>query len=174
MRVLNRTTVLTGLALLAACNRSDEPADDVASAPEPVLTTAPTPTRAPDGTAYEAGSWQVKEDAGGAMALYGEAQTEAHLTIACDRATNTLTLALASDASAPEAWRIDAGREAARLDMVPRDGQLPELEARLSPSAPVVRAMTMPGQSIVLTDPAGQKSQFPTHSGISRVLDACS
>ena len=63
MTLRHLLTLSLASALLAACNNSDdaEMADDTPQ-PEPVLTQAPQPTAAPDGTALVAGSWTVNEN----------------------------------------------------------------------------------------------------------------
>ena len=159
-------------ASLAACNDSE----DVVAGPEgaqpaPVLTPAPTPTAAPDGTALVAGAWNISEDAEGARAVYGEGEGAPPLTLACDRMSGALTMTLASAAQAPEAWRLDAGGEAARIDLNPVEGGL---SAAIEPGLAIFHAFSTPGQAVVLTSPSGERIQFPTHPGISRVVEACS
>ena len=159
-------------ALVAACNNSDdaEMADDTAQ-PEPVLTQAPQPTAAPDGTALVAGSWSVNENPEGGLASFGEAGGAPSLAINCERISGTMTMTVASTSQTPEAWRLDAGGEAARVDMAPVDGGL---AAEIDPGLAIFHAFSTPGNVVVLTNPTGERMQFPTHPGISRVLDACS
>ncbi len=157
---------------LAACGSSEdaETPEEVA-APAPVLTTAPTPTAAPDGTALVPGSWTVNQSAEGGFASYGEEGTEPALRIDCDRATGAVTLSLGRAASGDEAWRIDAGGEAARIDMTPVAGGL---TAQIEGSLAIFHAMSNAGEVVVLTSPTGERMQYPTHPGISQVLYACS
>ncbi|WAT17914.1 hypothetical protein OZN62_13510 [Aurantiacibacter sp. MUD11] len=172
-----RHVMSLGLAALAlaACNSSEEveETEEVAQ-PEPVLTPAPQATTAPDGTALVPGSWIVNENAQGAMAMFGEANTEPSLTIDCEAATGTVTMTLSIDASGPEAWRLDAGGEAARIDMAPVEGPLPLLGAEIEPSLAIFHAFSNPDEVVTLTAPTGERWQYPTHPGISRVLYACS
>ena len=163
---------------LAACDSPPEQPDNApqqatVAAPEPVLTPGPTATAAADGTALEPGEWTVTEDASGARAMFGVEETDATLAIACDSGRQ-LTFALQTDAEA-ESWRLDAGGEAARIDMT-SDGNevLPYLEAQLDPGLGIVYALGDPGQVFTLTSPAGERIQFPTHPGIRRVVSACS
>lgn len=167
-----RPVLALGLAgvLLSACNSEESvPEEDVAG-PEPVLTQAPQPTAAPDGTALVAGSWNVTENPQGASAVFGEGDAPA-LSIECDAMTGTVTLDVASSSQTPEAWRIDAGGEAARLDMAPVEGGL---SAEIEPGLAIFHAFSNGGETVAITSPAGERMQFPTHAGISRVLDACS
>ena len=82
-----------------------------------------------------------------------------------------MTMTVASSSQTPEAWRLDAGGEAARVDMAPVDGGL---SAEIDPGLAIFHAFSTPGEVVVLTNPTGERMQFPTHPGISRVLDACS
>ena len=165
------------LVLLTACDSAPEQPDNgpqqaMVDAPEPVLTNAPTATAAADGSPLVPGAWSVTEDAEGARALFGREETDATLSLECDT-SRQLTLALESGAEA-ETWRLDAGGEAARIDMV-SDGSevLPYLEAQLDPGLAIVAAMGETGQVFTLTAPDGQRLQFPTNPGIRRVIAAC-
>ncbi len=167
-------TILAVVAL-AACNASEEAGEEqAASAPEPVLTPAPTATAAPDGTALVDGTWNIGEDASGVRALYGPPNTEATLALTCDRGSHAMVITLASTAAAPEAWRLDAGGEAARIDMAPTGGELPQVSAQLDQGLAIIHALAEQGRVFRLTSPAGQPFQFPTHPGIRRVIDTCS
>ena len=156
--------------LVAACNNSDD-AEETAAAPEPVLTPAPQPTAAPDGSALVAGRWNVNETAQGGSAVFGEEGAAPALSINCEAISGTVTLDLASSSQTPEAWRLDAGGEAARVDMAPVEGGL---SAEIDPGLAIFHAFSTPDQVVALTSPTGERMQFPTHPGISRVLDACS
>lgn len=172
-----RHVMSLGLAAvaLAACNSREDvkEAEEVAQ-PEPVLTSAPQATAAPDGTALMPGSWTVNENAQGGVAMFGEANTEPSLSIDCQAASGTVTLALSIEASEPQAWRLDAGGEAARIDMAPVQGPMPVLAAEIEPSLAIFHAFGNAGEVVTLTAPSGERMQFPTHPGISRVLYACS
>ena len=159
-------------ALLGACNSgAEETTVDEVAAPAPELTTAPTPTAAPDGTALVPGSWTVAEDARGARASYAADGADPSLTIACDTASSAVTLSLVTVSDAPASYVVEAGGEAARLDMVPADGKV---SAEIEPSLPIFAAFSAPTTAIALTPPEGEKMQFPTHAGLRRVMDACS
>ena len=168
------TLALAG-ALVTACNSSEdaEMAEDAAQ-PKPVLTQAPQPTTAPDGTALMTGGWRVNENAQGGTAMFGGEATEPDLTIDCEASTGTVTLRMARTADGPEAWRIDAGGEAARIDMTPKGGELPQITAEIDGGLAIFHAFSATGGIVSLTSPEGETMQFPTHPGISRVLDACS
>ncbi|WP_338244019.1 hypothetical protein [Aurantiacibacter hainanensis] len=173
MKLRHVLTLSLATVLVAACNNSDDAdgADEVAAAPEPVLTQAPQPTAAPDGTALVAGRWNVNESAQGGSATFGEDGAAPALSINCDTLSGAVTLDIASASQTPETWRLDAGGEAARIDMAPVEGGL---SAEIEPALAIFHAFSTPDQVAVLTSPTGERMQFPTHPGVSRVLDACS
>ncbi|GAA5052220.1 hypothetical protein GCM10023208_12860 [Erythrobacter westpacificensis] len=172
MKLAHVLTLPLATLALAACNNSDDaaPAEEVA-APEPELTPAPVATAAEDGTALMAGTWNVRETPEGGSAVFGEEGAAPALSFNCDAMSGTVTLDVASSSQTPEAWRVDAGGEAARLDMAPVEGGL---SAEIEPGLAIFHAFSTTGQVVSLTNATGEKMQFPTHPGISRVLDACS
>ena len=170
-----RSVIALGLAagLLAACNSSEDVADESAlvEAPEPVLTQAPVMTEAPDGTAVAIGTWDVNEAASGAQAVFRDDGGTELLAIRCDVLSGAVTMNIASEDLMPTSWRLDAGGEAARIDLIPAGGGL---AAEIEGSLAIFHAFAAPGQVVALTSPSGLKTQYPTHAGIGRVLDACS
>lgn len=173
-----RAILTAGFAaiLLTACNSSDDEtaADDAATQPEPVLTPAPTATAAADGTALVPGSWDVGEDASGVRAVFADAGMQPSLTMTCARGTGSVIITLASSAAGPEAWRLDAGGEAARIDFAPSGGDAQEIAAQVDQGLAIIHALGTPGAAFKLTSPDGQPFQFPAHPGIRRVIDSCS
>lgn len=181
MRPIVETKLLFALAAcatLAACNSgtdepSTEPQQAVAAQPTPVLTTAPTPTAAPDGTALVAGTWTVTEDALAAKAYFAEEGLSPSLELSCPRGAVAVTMFVASAATEPQSWRLDAGGEAARIDMAPTTQPAPGLAASVDQSLGIITALAATGQTFMLTSPGGQRLQFPTHPGVIRIIDAC-
>lgn len=173
MKLRDALTLSLAAALVAACNNSDDAdgAEEAAAAPEPVLTQAPQPTAAPDGSALVAGRWNIGESAQGGTASFGEDGAAPALSIDCEAISGTVRLEIASSSQTPESWRLDAGGEAARVDMTPVEGGL---SAEIDPGLAIFHAFSTPDQVVSLTSPTGERMQFPTHPGISRVLDACS
>ncbi len=160
-------------ALLAACDSAADGPGGEAAAPTPALTTAPTPTAAPDGTALVPGSWTVGEDQSGARATYGVAGAAPALTLACDLATKRVQLTLAGAGDGPQAFVLEAGGQAARLDMVPAADGAGAMTAAIEPGLPIFAAFWQADTAIALTSPTGVKQQFSTHPGIDRVIAAC-
>lgn len=164
-------------AALAACDSAAEEPDLVAEAevaqPEPVLTSAATPTAAADGTALVPGAWAVTEDANGPVAAYAEEGLSPFLQLSCPRGDFAVTMFVATDATEPQSWRLDAGGEAARIDLAPTTQPGIGLSAAVDQGLGIINALSAEGQSFVLTSPDGQRWQYPTHPGILRVIDAC-
>ncbi|RJY08072.1 hypothetical protein D6201_00700 [Aurantiacibacter aquimixticola] len=163
------------MALAACGSESEEPEPQraVVEAPQPVMTSAPTPIAAADGTPIEPGQWFVTEDAEGARALFGAPRSDGKMILSCAYGASQVRFALESDASEPQSWRLDAGGEAARIDLEPSDGELPQLEAYVDQGLAIINALGASGQTFALTSPDGQRRQFPTHPGIRRVIAAC-
>ncbi len=173
MNLRHLTLLACTAALLAACNSAEDTAQEPAAPPAPTLTTAAVPTAAPDGTALVPGAWTVAEDAAGATAVFGEVGAAPALTLACNLQTRAVTLTRAGVGTGPAAFVLEAGGQAARLDMVPSaDGA--GMTAAIEPALPIFAAFSDPATAIALTSPAGEKLQYPANAGIRRVLDACS
>ncbi|MDE1467948.1 hypothetical protein [Aurantiacibacter sp. D1-12] len=176
MRIPSVIAIVCGSAAIAACNSEPEMGDAeqaTVEAPQPVMTPAAVASAAPDGTALVAGEWTVNEDATGVRAQYAVEGMQPSLIVTCDPAYNSVSISMASSAGAAEAWRLDAGGEAARIDMLPSGGVLPELTAQVDHGLAIIRALGDQGQVFMLTSPQRQSFQFPTHPGIRRVLDRC-
>ena len=178
MKIRPLFLLTTAVMALAACNSSEEAAPaplEAVAAPEPVLTPAAIATAAPDGTALVQGAWSITEDAAGAVARFGIPETDSQLIISCAPATRAVTLALQSGTLQPQAWRLDAGGEAARIDMASEAASVPPyLVAQVDQTLAIIVALGEQGQVFTLTSPTGDRNQFPTHPGIRRVIDSCS
>ena len=171
-----RLAMLLCAGALAAC--SSEPEVGEASgagveAPQPALTPGTVASAAPDGSALVEGEWNINEDALGVRAQYAVAGMQPSISLTCDPAFGAVTLSIASSVATPEAWRLDAGAEAARIDMLPSGGALPELTAQVDGGLAIIHSLADQGQVFSLTSPQRQVFQFPTHPGIRRVLDRC-
>lgn len=175
---MRRLSLVTTIAiLLAGCNSAEETAQPVTeevAQPVPVLTPAAAPTAAPDGTALEPGEWAVTEDEFRARAAFGTPGGQPLLSLECFPAEKALRMFLYTGATAPEAWRLDAGGEAARIDFTPTAEQTPEIAAAINQSLAIILAMGNEGEVFTLTSPQGQRRQFPTNPGIRRVIASCS
>ncbi|TIX50473.1 hypothetical protein [Alteraurantiacibacter aquimixticola] len=161
-------------ALLSACSSADEPAEEAApETPAPVLTNSPTPIAAPDGSPLAPGSWSINESASGASATFGQADTDPLVNITCNRESNGLTLSINTPKLGSQAWVIEAGGTAARLDTMSNGEVVPYQVAAIALDAPVFGGFVQPGGTIEMTGPAGEVIRLPTAPGIRRVFEAC-
>ena len=158
-----------GLLVLAACG--DSGSGDTAP-PQPELTQNAAPTVAADGGALTVGEWTIGEDAAGAHAMFGEANSEPRLVFACDSATHVLSMSRAG--SEAGAYVVEAGGQAARVDMATAGAEMPEVSAAIAPGAPVFAAATDPANTLSITSPGGDTIRMPGAPGLRRVLEACS
>lgn len=163
------------IALLAACNSSEDAVEEVqtAEAPSPINPNAPV-TQAADGTAVAEGSWDVSESSDGASAVFAAASGGEQLAIRCNTADKVVTLSMAGAAEGEQAWRVDAGGEAARVDMTASLTEAGRMVAEIEPTLALFHAFAIPQQTVAFTSPDGMKTYYPTHPGIDRVLYACS
>ena len=169
-------------AALAACSSgTQEPAGDAMNAgsepagtPSPPVNENPIADAAPDGQPFTAGQWYVEQQPSGTVAKFGPPQTEATLMVACDRASQEVTLTRAGSASAVQTHVIESGGRAARIDMAPGATELPTLTATVAPNAPVFAGFVQPGGAIMFTDPEGEVLRVPSAPGIRHVFEDCS
>jgi len=162
--------LLTPLAL-GACSQSDE---GDSPAPAPSLTTQAMPTTSAGGEPLTQGQWLIGETARGASAAYGSAQSEPVLTIACDRNGRGLLLTRAGAGEQAQTYTIQVGAQRAAVQMSPAATEQPAMEAVIDPTQPIFAAFSDPAQTIEISGPGEPALRLPGHTGISRVIQACS
>lgn len=169
-------SALAPVALLAACNSSEEaaPAAAPSATPTPVLTTNPQPQVAADGSPLAAGAWQIGENATGASASFVSPEGQALLSLTCDTASKAVSLAVANATPGNQTFVMQSGGTAARLDTI-ADGNAadPHQTAAVAPDAPVFNGFVQPGGTIEISQPGGMTLRVPATSGIRRVFEAC-
>lgn len=175
--MLSRSALIAASAatLLAACSSADEPvAEESPATPAPVMTSTPTPTVAADGSPLAMGSWNINESATGASAAFGEAGSDALLSITCDAASKTLALAVSNSTPGNQTFVVQSGGTAARLDMV-ADGNsaTPRQVAPIAIDAPVFGGFVQPDGTIEISQPGGATLRVPSAPGIRRIFEAC-
>ncbi|GAA0275874.1 hypothetical protein GCM10009127_15640 [Alteraurantiacibacter aestuarii] len=173
MHLRSISALFIGTALLAACSSGEDVSEEEVQAPEPVLTSTPVATAAPDGSPLAEGQWTISEDANGASASFGPAGSDALVVIACTTASRALSMTVAGSSDGTQPYVIEAGGTAARLDMVSTGGTLPMMRADIARDAPVFGGFVMPGQAVSITAPDGSILRLPTAPGIRRVFEAC-
>lgn len=157
---------------LAACGSGPQDNEE-GDTPQPTPTRAAAPTQAADGTALTPGSWDVRENADGAMAAFGEDGGRAIVVLACDSETGAVTLTRAARASDSQPFLLQVGTLQARVDMTPTEEPLRGYSAEVDGSMPLFAAMGDPAETIRLSGADMPALTLPTNGGILRVLEAC-
>lgn len=167
---LHRTAALAmlGAALLAGCNQAPEDA-----APTPALTTSAPRTADAAGAPLTAGSWLVEETANGASAVFASPAGEPVVRLVCRRADRAVILTRSGVAEATS-FRLQAGGVAADLAMVPAVTSIGDVEAVVDPAQPIFAVFADPAATIRMEAPGTPALHLPSHTGISRVAQACS
>lgn len=166
-------TLALAAGLASACSSEPEGSDE-AAVPEPVMTQNPVPTAAPDGSPLTPGTWNITENAEETTAMFGEEATEADLVLTCNRASGAVTLTLASGNTGADTYIIEAGGQAASLDMQPTGGELPQMTAEIEPTASVFQGFMQENGVITINSADGSQAlRVPSASGIYRVFAAC-
>lgn len=171
---------------LAACDSQEQPPgeseEDYAAraggsgaepSPTPTLTSNPQPTADPQGNAVAAGQWFITENASGATAMFGEANTEPLFTIACRDGSGPLVVTRSAAADAAGTYTISAGESSARVAMRDSGGALPMIEGTLSVGDPVLQAMAQQDATGSIVGPEGDVLRVPGAPGLRRVVEAC-
>lgn len=165
-------TLLGAVALLAGCNQAPDDA-----APAPVLTSSAPRTADAAGEALTAGSWRIEETANGASAAFGTPAGEALFRMVCRRDDRAVILTRSGVPSRATTYRVEAGGLRADLVMMPADtgaGDAGEVEAVVDPTQPIISAFADPAATIRVSAPGVPALHLPSHTGTSRVVQACS
>jgi hypothetical protein len=156
---------------VGACSQSDEAE---APSPAPSLTSQAAPTSSADGQPLTEGEWLIEETARGARAAFGSAQSEPVLTIACERSGRGLLLTRAATAEEARTYTIRAGTQRAGVRMSPTGTEQPAMEAKIDPRQPIFAAFSDPAATIEISGAGAPALRLQGHTGISRVIQACS
>ena len=162
--------LLTQLAL-AACNSGE---NATAPSPTPSLTTQAMPTASADGQALTEGQWSIEETANGAAASFAGAGSEPVLRLVCDRDAGTLTLIRIGTGDEAQIYTIEVGAQRAAVQMSPSATGTPAMLAEIDPTQPIFAAFSDRAETIEISGPDAPALRLPGHSGISRVVQACS
>lgn len=161
--------LIGGAALLAGCNQAPEDA-----APTPTLTSSAPRTADEAGNPLTAGSWLIEETANGASAAFVAPAGEPLVRLVCRRLDRAVLLTRSGVPAVPTTLRIEAGGLSADLAMEPAPGDTGDLEAVVDPTQPIITAAADPATTIRITAPGTPPLHLPTHTGITRVVQACS
>lgn len=168
--------LMLALALLpAACN---QPAEE-AEGPAPVLTGSAQRSAAADGEPLTPGSWRIEETANGASAAFGTDDGTPLFRVVCRRADRAVMLTRSGVQPEVTLFRVEAGGMQADVTMNPAGPEAgatggTEVEAVIDPGQPILAAFADPAATIRITAPGVPPLHLPTHTGTSRVVQACS
>ncbi len=146
---------------------------DTAPSPTPALTSNPQPTADAEGNELTAGQWFITENASGATAMFGAANTEPLFTIACRGGSGPLVVTRSAPPDAAGTYSISAGASSASVAMRDSGGELPMIEGTLAVGNPVLQALAQQGASGQVTGPDGDVLRIPGAPGLRRVVEAC-
>jgi hypothetical protein len=170
-----KISVLIGLSALAGCSSPPPPPPSpMAPPPEPVLV-APPPAARPTGEWTDwplaAGDWIYRQDERGSIALFGPANTDAIVTLRCDKARQRIFLARAASG----AGRIIIRSSSTMKEFAGQQtgGATPYIATEIMPRDAILDAMIFSRGRIAI-DVAGQMPlAIPSWSEIGRVVEDC-
>ncbi len=148
----------------------------VRPAPTPQPTSSPTPAAQLSGEWTEwpasSGEWIYRQDARGSIALFGEANEDAELTLRCDQAARRIFLTRAGTASASVPLTIRTTSGAQSFTAQPTGGELPYLGIALAPTDMILdRIIYSRGRFLV--EGGGAPLVVPSWPEIARVVEDC-
>lgn len=173
---MKRSVALLPLVLVA-CVPASRPAaptpapTSVAAAPTPPP--PPTPALGPDWRDWPLtpGTWNYRRDARGSVALFGEANADARLTLRCDLAERRVYLSVAGTQAAQATLRTTS--TARQLPLQPTGGALPYAAAALTPTDPLLDALAF-SRGRFTVERAGQAPLVvPAYPEVARVTEDC-
>jgi hypothetical protein len=165
---------------LAAC----VPQPRAAPAPTPAARPAPAPTRAAPAQPpapsdawmdqpASTGDWYYRVEGNRSLALFGGAETEADFIIRCERASGTVGLAYAGEATAPVSMRIRTETLTRVLAARPEGDGLTYLVARVPARDPLLDAMALSKGRFAVDIAGGGTLYLPSWAEVTRVIEDC-
>ena len=180
-RQLFRTAPLAALVVTLSCcvaperEQPPEPAP-VAVRPAPSPAPTPTPTPAPTGEWTEwpatSGEWIYRRDERGSIALFGEPNQDARLTLRCDLSARQIYMTRAVAASAAVPFTLHTTSGAQSFTAQPTGGELPYIGIALAPGDMILDRMIY-SRGRFLVEGAGAPLVVPSWPEIARVVEDC-
>ncbi len=159
---------------LAACSAPPPPPAPQAPPSKPAVVAAPPPAR-PTGDWTDwplaAGNWVYRQDERGSIALFGQPNADAVLTLRCDRARQRIYLARAGSGAGSIVIRSSstlkefAGSQAG--------GALPYVATEIMPRDPILDAMIFSRGRIAIEVSRQMPLAIPSWAEIGRVVEDC-
>ncbi|QDX25683.1 hypothetical protein FPZ54_06385 [Sphingomonas suaedae] len=173
---------LASLAVLAACASVIPPAPGPAPAP-PATVPAPTPAPAPATPPPPAfggdwrdwpvarGTWVYRQDGQGTIALFGARESDAELTLRCDRLTRQVYLSRRGATPGPMTIRTSTTARAHTAR--PAGGAQPYMAVALAVNDPILDAIGYSRGRFVVEMPPLAPLVVPTWAEVQRVTEDC-
>ncbi len=179
MRILPVAALTTALVAIAGCASQPSPGPSPTPAPPRAIPTLipmppPAPPLSDDWRDWPAtaGTWSLRQDARGSIALFGTSGADALLTLRCDRGTRMLYLSRAGDARATR-FTIRTSTVARTLTAQPTGATPPYVAASLASDDRLLDAMGFSRGRFVVEAPPLNRLVVPAWPEILRVVEDC-
>ena len=154
------------LLTLAACSQGEEADSPAPNAPTTAADTASEP--------LTAGEWFIEETADSAVAEFGPDARDPVLRLVCDRGSGTLTLIHIGRGDEEQIYNVEVGGQSVAVQMSPSLTGVPAMLGEVDATQPVFAAFSQTGETIEIGATGEPALRLPGHTGISRVIQACS
>jgi hypothetical protein len=151
-----RFLLLVTLSLLAACSSPPPPAQPVGEWTDWPLA---------------AGDWVYRQDERGSIALFGQPNADAVVTLRCDKARQRIYLARAGSGSGSIVIRSSSTMK--QFAGSPTGGALPFIATEILPRDPILDAMIFSRGRIALEVTGQMPLAMPSWAEIGRVVEDC-
>lgn len=117
------------------------------------------------------GTWSYRRDARGGLALFGQAGTDAALTLRCDLSARQFYLSVAGAPASPATVRTSTTLRA--LTLQPTGGAQPYAAASLATTDPLLDAIAFSRGRFVVEQAGRPPLVVPVYAEIGRVIEDC-
>ncbi len=160
---------------LAACSAPPPPPAPQAPPPPKPVVVAPPPPAQPTGDWTDwplaAGDWVYRQDDRGSMALFGQPNADALVTLRCDRTRQRIYLARAGSGAGSMVIRSSSTLK--EFAGSPTAGTLPYIATEIMPRDPILDAMIYSRGRIAIEVSGQTPLAIPSWAEIGRVVEDC-
>lgn len=176
---LRAVPLAASIIVLSSCvapEREQAPEPAPVTAPPPAPAPPPPPKPAPTGNWTEwpatAGEWIYRRDERGSLALFGQRDQEAQLTLRCELPARRIFLTRAGAASAPVPLTIRTTSGLGSFTAQPTGGARPYIGVALAPSDMILDRIVY-SRGRFLVEGGGAPLVVPSWPEIARVVEDC-